>query len=79
MNEEIRAIIAQQAGVAPGTIDDDTVLADLGIDSLDAVEISMYLEETFDIEFSDSEMDNIARADITFADVVRIVKGKVGE
>ena len=38
------------------TISQDTVIKDLGLDSLDLVESLMKLEEKLNIEFSDDEM-----------------------
>jgi len=45
---------------------------DLGIDSLDAVELIMELEDTFDVKIEDSE----AQAFVTVADIVKTLESK---
>lgn len=48
--EKLRGLIAEQLGVEAGNISMDTNFEeDLGVDSLDIVELSMALEEEFDI------------------------------
>lgn len=46
---DIAAIIAEQALVEPGEINDDTTMEDLGLDSLSLVEVVFAIEEKFDI------------------------------
>ncbi|MBQ1906609.1 MAG: acyl carrier protein [Firmicutes bacterium] len=56
--EKIQQIIAQQLDVDPSDITMDTNLTkDLEADSLDAVEIIMAIEETFDIEIPDDQAE----------------------
>jgi acyl carrier protein len=76
MNDKIKSIIAEITGI---TVDDETPLADQGIDSLDAVEIALELEEEFGIEISDDELWETVSDTATLADIVRIVEGKVQE
>ena len=45
---------------------------DLGIDSLDAVELIMELEDEFDVKIEDEE----AQAFVTIADIVKILEAK---
>lgn len=53
------------------SIEEDTKLKeDLKIDSLDAIEISMILEEKLDIEFEESDMDGV----VTIGDLVKVVE-----
>lgn len=47
---EILAVIAQEAGVDPAIVDADTSVADLGIGSLDLIELIFRIEERFGIE-----------------------------
>lgn len=61
--ERVKTIIAQQAfaadlaDVPPGSLTADTSLKDLpGFDSLDVVEITMALEDEFDMEIPDDVM-----------------------
>ena len=48
-------IIGEQLGISASELDEDTVLADLGADSLDLFQIISALEEEFDIEFDNEE------------------------
>lgn len=47
---EILAVIAQEASVDPAIVDADTSIADLGIGSLDLIELIFRIEERFGIE-----------------------------
>jgi len=51
----------------------DTTFEDIDADSLDIVELVMALEEEFDLEISDQEIENIK----TVGDVVRYIESKV--
>ena len=48
-------IIGEQLGISTSELDEDTVLADLGADSLDLFQIISALEEEFEIEFDNKE------------------------
>ncbi len=51
MLEKLCAVIAEQFGVDPASVDEDTAFeGDLGADSVDLVELSMALEEEFGME-----------------------------
>jgi acyl carrier protein len=57
--------IASQKGLDPTTLNRETALLDIGLDSLDMVELAMDLEETFGmvIEQSDiAEIKNLGQA-----------------
>ena len=49
------------------------LIDDLGVDSLDLIQIIMELEEEFDIEISNAESQSI----ITIADAVERIKSKI--
>lgn len=69
--ERIKEIISAQLGVNADTITMDTSFTDdLGADSLDLVELVMALEEEFDIEMPDDEIENIS----TVGDAVSFLK-----
>ncbi len=69
--EKIREIISEQLGVDEESIKPETSFTDdLGADSLDLVELIMALEEEFDIEMPDGEIDNIK----TVGDAVNFLK-----
>ena len=69
--ERLRALIAEQFSISEDSIDMDTSFADdLGADSLDVVELTMALEEEFDM----SEVDEEAVAGLaTVGDVFRFI------
>jgi acyl carrier protein len=55
---EVRSIISSHLGVELAEIDSDAnILDDLGADSLDVVELVMALEEAFDIEVPDEDVE----------------------
>lgn len=66
----VRNIVAEQLGVDLAEVRPDAhILDDLGADSLDVVELVMALEESFDIEIPDSDVEGLR----TIADVERYV------
>ena len=57
-------------------IDDDSeIAADLGADSLDTVEIVMAMEDEFEIEILDAELERIR----TVADYAKVIATKLRE
>lgn len=73
--ERLQEIIAEQFSVDENTITMDTSLADdLGADSLDIVELTMALEEEFDI--SETEEEQLA-ALMTVGDIFRFISSQV--
>lgn len=72
--EKVKGVIVDQLGVAEETVTNEaTFLDDLGADSLDIVELIMALEEAFDIEIPDEEVEKA----ITVKDVVDYIVEKV--
>ncbi|MBQ8107139.1 MAG: acyl carrier protein [Ruminococcus sp.] len=71
--DKIREIIVEQLDV-----DEDKVTAeasiteDLGADSLDVVDLVMSIEESFDVEVPDEEVENIK----TVGDIVKFIEAK---
>ncbi len=58
--DKIKKILADTLDVNEDELSADTNIAtDLGADSLDVVEILMSIEDEFDIEIPDSEIENI--------------------
>lgn len=55
--EKLSGIIADQLGIEQNIITEDTTLEDLGADSLALVELVMSVEEEFDIEIQDEDME----------------------
>ena len=73
--EKLRSLIADKLGVDSSNITMDTNFEeDLGVDSLDIVELSMALEEEFDIgEMSEEDLATIK----TVGDLVHYLQGKL--
>jgi acyl carrier protein len=67
----LQRAIAQQTGVAAETITPASNLADLGVKSLDLVEIIMSIEDHFDISVPDNAVDAWDRYK-TVADLVQL-------
>lgn len=74
VEDRIKQIIVDQTGVKPEEVTPKSHLVnDLGLDSLDSVELVMALEEEFDIEIE----DEIAEKLVTVQQVVEHVQSKV--
>ncbi len=69
--EQVRAIVAEKLSLNPEDITLESDLQkDFNADSLDAVEIIMAVEDTFDIEVADDELMNIK----TIKDIVDYIE-----
>jgi len=70
MRDRIRDLVANQLGVDVGEVGPEaSILDDLGADSLDVVELVMSLEDAFDIEVPDEDVEGMR----TVADIQRYV------
>ncbi|MDW7678790.1 MAG: acyl carrier protein, partial [Bacillota bacterium] len=56
---KIKGLICEQLGVDEADVAKETSFDDLDADSLDIVELVMSLEEEFNLEISDEEVENI--------------------
>ncbi|RVZ01368.1 acyl carrier protein [Helicobacter pylori] len=69
--ETIRAVIAEQLGIDVSQVTPEAkFVKDLGVDSLDIVELIMALEERFGIEISDEQAEKI----VNVGDVMRYIE-----
>ncbi|MBW2236400.1 MAG: acyl carrier protein [Deltaproteobacteria bacterium] len=60
LTDRVRAIVVGQLGVEADEVTPEaSILDDLGADSLDVVELVMALEEEFDIEVPDDDVEGI--------------------
>ena len=70
--EEIRASFAERINVE--TLDDSKGLKDLGLDSLDIVELCLDLEEKYNIQFETAELASFK----TVGDLFASIEKKIG-
>ena len=69
--EKIKAIICEQFELnADKVTEDSNLIGDLGLDSLDVIDLAMSVEDEFDIEVPDDAIDGIK----TVGDFVRFVE-----
>jgi len=74
--EKVKKVIANQLSMEVEEINvESTFSEDLGVDSLEIFEIVMSLEEEFEIEIPNEDIENIK----TIQDIVNYVKSKVEE
>jgi acyl carrier protein len=72
--EEVRQIVAERAGMAPAAIEESHALeTDLGLDSLDRVEIVMEVEEEFDILVPEEVSDKVRTVGDIVEGVLRLI------
>ena len=57
--ETLQQAIKKELGRDLGTLTKDTSLEELALDSLDVVQIVMAIEDVFDIEIDDDDVENL--------------------
>lgn len=71
--EKVKSLIVEQLDVDKDKVSPDTTFEDIDADSLDVVELVMALEEEFDLEISDEEVEKIK----TVGDIVNYIEERV--
>ena len=72
--EKVKAILAEQFDVEEDSITAETTIQeDLGADSLDVVDLLMSIEDEFEIEVPDTEIENIK----TVGELVKYIEDHV--
>ena len=72
--DKIRDVVVKKFKVQPQNVNVTTRLReDLNVDSLDAVELIMELEDTFNVKISDDEAQKLK----TIGDIVNFIQPKV--
>lgn len=66
--EKIIELLAEHLDMDPAEINEDTTFDDLGIDSLDAVEVMMELEDEFGIEIKAAEAGKSVKELVDYID-----------
>lgn len=73
MFEQVKNALIESLNIDGDDIQlESTLKEDLGIDSLDAVELSLDLETEFDVEISDEELASLK----TVKDIVELIEAK---
>lgn len=73
--EELRAFIAQSASVPEGRVTETATFAELGIDSLSAIEIICWVEKELQIEVPETVLQRIRSMEDILGAVERIKEG----
>ena len=72
--EKLIALLAEQLDAEAGEITEETdIIDDLGADSLDVVDLVMSMEDEFDLEIPDEDIENIR----TVGDLAKYLEGRV--
>ena len=76
VEQQIKAIIAEQLGVSESSItNESSFVDDLGADSLDTVELVMALEEEFETEIPDEDAEKIT----TVQEAINFISARLEE
>ena len=74
--EQVKKILCDQLDLEEEQVNvDSEVIDDLGADSLDIVDLVMTLEEEFDTEIPDEDIENLK----TVGDIVKYIEDRVAE
>ena len=74
--DKIKSIIVEQLDADEADVKmESNIQDDLGADSLDVVDLVMSIEENFDIEIPDEDVENIK----TVGDIVKYIESKTEE
>lgn len=73
--DKIREIISDKLGIKEDEITMESTFEDLGADSLDIVEFIMAIEDEYDIQVADEEVEKVE----TVGDVVEYIETLVDE
>ena len=72
MEQQIRSLIQKHLELEEITSDTDEFISDLGVDSLEVLEMILMLEEEFDIEIPDEEAEELKSIDAVIKYMARI-------
>lgn len=74
--EKVIEIITREQHIEPGKVTLDSTFAELGIDSLDGVNILFALEEEFKIDIPDAVAQNMKNVRQVVDGLTRVLEGK---
>ena len=71
MLEKLREVICRYVEIDPNTLTEDTnIRSELGLNSLELINIAVAIEDEFDVEIPDREVGNIE----TLGDAIKIIE-----
>jgi len=76
IGEKVIEIISREQHLGPGVVKPDSTFAELGIDSLDGVNILFALEQEFKIDIPDSIAQNMRSVQQVVETLTRVIEGK---
>ena len=78
MQQRLKKLLMDRCGVKEEAIRPEATLnADLGLDSLDAVELAIAIEDEFDVKIADEDMKKLATVGDAVATIQRLVADKL--
>lgn len=75
VREQLKREIAEKCEISAESIDENTPLPDLGLDSLQALQLVVLLERTYHISIGDDDLQHFQ----TISKIAEFVTMKVGE
>lgn len=72
IREQLVRLAEENLDIDTSNLDFESKISDMDIDSIDLVDFIMVIEEEFDIEFTDEELDEIE----TLSDIVSLIESK---
>ena len=72
IREQLVKLAEENLDVDTANLDFESKISDMDIDSIDLVDFIMVIEEEFEIEFTDEELDEIE----TLSDIVSLIESK---
>lgn len=72
IREQLLKLAEENLDIDTTDLDFEEKISDMDIDSIDLVDFIMVIEEEFDIEFTDEELDEIE----TLSDIVSLIESK---
>jgi acyl carrier protein len=76
IEDKVIEIITREQHLQPGVVKADSTFEELGIDSLDGVNILFALEEEFKIDIPDSVAQNMKSVQQVVDSLTRVIEGK---
>lgn len=72
LRDRLKELALENLDINEDEIDFENKISDYDVDSIDLVDFIMVIEDEFDIEFSDEELDEVE----TLSDIVSVIESK---